>query len=94
MADHMLMMKCSIILLTILLASSAAAQDKAVITGSVKQDQDLTVVQGQLEDLRAQVAAVEREVARRQNCQKTMQVSTATGCAPVPGLVAAMLGRL
>jgi hypothetical protein len=44
------------------------------------------------------VTAVEREITRRQNCQKLMQVSTATGCAPVPGLEpaiqAAILGRL
>ena len=92
------MMKRSLILLTILLVSPAVAQEKAVMAGTVKQDQDLTVVRGEMEDLRAQVTAVEREITRRQNCQKSMQVSTATGCAPVPGLEpaiqAAILGKL
>jgi hypothetical protein len=92
MANHKSMMKRSLLFLSILAISPALAQQKSVIGGTVKQDQDLTVVRGQLEDLRAQITAVEREIVRRQNCQKQMKVSTPTGCQDVPGLAAAMLG--
>ena len=87
-------MKYILLFSIIILINPARAQDKVVITGTVKQDQDLTVVRGQLEDLRAKIAAVEREIARRQNCQRSMQVSTATECVPVPGLKAAILSKL
>jgi hypothetical protein len=93
-ANYKYMMKLCLLVLTIFLVNSASSQEKSVMTGTMKQDQDLTVVRGQLEDLRAQVTAVEREIARRLNCQKQMQVSTAAGCIPIPSLAQAILDRL
>lgn len=87
-------MKLSLLIMTVLLISPASAQEKAVMSGTVKQDQDLTVMYGQLESLIAQITATEREITRRLNCQKNMQVSTALGCAPLPGLSAAILGKI
>lgn len=68
-------------LITLAYAQETTSQNKGI-----SSQQDATTVSLRITQLQAQLAAVEKETLRRLQCQADTKVSTATGCAEVPGL--------
>lgn len=76
----------SLCLSAVALLPHAQAQELSSQRKGISSEQDATNIALRITQLQAQLAAVEKETLRRLQCQANTQVSTATGCAEVPGL--------
>ncbi len=78
----------------LLIMPSLAQERSAGSRTSVSAQQEETKMINELETLQGRLKVLQEETRRRMGCQQTTRVSTATGCADIPGLEAQVLNRV